>query len=287
MHEWALRLLKIAYIGLIAALPVAAVANYTATVGTGTNFGSFDVGGVKFPGFVISDPTTPTQGASVSAGGAVKVDNSAVTQPVSSTTLSTKANQDTNSATTAHTCSVAGYSELGCLGQIDDDVKTGASAIGAAIPAGAIYAAGQARSSEQSAASNGNLNGFITDLAGKLIVLPYANPENFGVGQITSAMTGTTSTALTGMGAPGASLRWYITSCTVSNSHATVGTMVNLQDGSGGATLWQFPAAPAYGGAAPPFPTPIRQPTTNTGVFAVNATTGSSTLVSCTGYKGA
>jgi hypothetical protein len=37
--------------------------------------------------------------------------------------LSTAALQGTNTATTAHTCSVAGFSELGCLGQVDDDIK--------------------------------------------------------------------------------------------------------------------------------------------------------------------
>lgn len=37
--------------------------------------------------------------------------------------IATAANQATNSATTAHTCSIAGYSMLGCLGQIDDDTK--------------------------------------------------------------------------------------------------------------------------------------------------------------------
>jgi hypothetical protein len=42
--------------------------------------------------------------------------------------LATSANQATNTATTAHTCSVAGYSELGCLGQIDDDVKASIAA---------------------------------------------------------------------------------------------------------------------------------------------------------------
>lgn len=45
------------------------------------------------------------------------------TQPVSSATLATAANQATNAATTVHTCSTGGYSEIGCLGQIDDDVK--------------------------------------------------------------------------------------------------------------------------------------------------------------------
>lgn len=69
------------------------------------------------------------QVAKVSASGLVSVDGSAVTQPISAASLplptgaATAANQATNGATTAHTCSVAGFSELGCLGQIDDDVK--------------------------------------------------------------------------------------------------------------------------------------------------------------------
>ncbi len=114
-------------------------ANYFLTVpGSGTSFGSVVVGGIHYAQQFICDLTTPAQCASVSAGGAVKVDGSAATQPVSAaslplptgaatsanqTTQATKANQDTNSATTAHTCSVAGYSELGCLGDIDDQVK--------------------------------------------------------------------------------------------------------------------------------------------------------------------
>lgn len=64
---------------------------------------------------VICDPTTTTQCAAVDSSGILSV---------KSTTLSTKANQDTNAATTAHTCSTGGYSELGCLGQVDDDIKS-------------------------------------------------------------------------------------------------------------------------------------------------------------------
>lgn len=48
-----------------------AIANYAATVGSGTTFGSFDIGGVKFAGFVINDATVANQGATVSAGGAL------------------------------------------------------------------------------------------------------------------------------------------------------------------------------------------------------------------------
>lgn len=76
-------------------------ANYAVTVGTGTTFGSVVVGGVNYAQQFICDLTTPAQCASVSAGGAVKTDASATTQPVSAASLplptgaSTSANQST------------------------------------------------------------------------------------------------------------------------------------------------------------------------------------------------
>lgn len=143
----------------------------------------------------------------------------------------------------------------------------------------------QARSSEITAVSSADRVNLIADLVGKLIVLPYANPENFVSGVISSAMTGTTSTSL--IAAPAAGLRNYITQITVSNSHATVGTDILVQDGSGGTTLYVIPAAPAFGGATLTFPTPLRQPTTATAIYVANVTTGSNTKVSASGYKGA
>lgn len=120
---------------------------------------------------------------------------------------------------------------------------------------------------------------------GALLTQPYGNPANFVSGAITSAMTGTTTTSL--IAAPAAGLRNYITQITVSNSHATVGTDVVIQDGSGGTTLYTIPAAAVYGGAVITFPTPLRQPTTATAIFCANVTTGASTKVSASGYKGA
>lgn len=163
------------------------------------------------------------------------------------------------------------------------DASTGST--GATTPTKAIQEGGTAQNAEATAVTTGQLKAIVTDLVGKQIVLPYANPENFLNGQITTAMTATTSTALTGMGAQGAGVRVYVTSCSFSNSHATVGTMILLQDGSAGTTLWQQPAAPAFGGGNITFPTPIKT-TANNGLFAVNVTTGSNTFVSCTGYKG-
>jgi hypothetical protein len=143
----------------------------------------------------------------------------------------------------------------------------------------------RARSSEITAVANNDRSDLITDLVGKLLVLPYSNPENFVSGAITSAMTGTTSTSL--IAAPASGLRNYITQITVSNSHATIGTDVVIQDGSGGTTLYTIPAAAVYGGAVLTFPTPLRQPTTATAIYCANVTTGASTKVSASGYKGA
>lgn len=104
-------------------------------------------------------------------------------------------------------------------------------------------------------------------------------------GVITTAMTGTTSTSL--LSAPGAGLYNYVTQITVSNAHATQGTDIVLQDGSGGTTLYTIPAAANYGGAALHFSPPLKQPTANTALFVANVTTGASTKVSVNGYTGA
>ena len=136
-----------------------------------------------------------------------------------------------------------------------------------------------------SVSANNDRTDLVATMTGKLIVQPFSNPENLVSGAITTAMTGTTSTSL--IAAPGAGLRNYITQITVSNSHATVGTDVAIQDGSGGTTLYTIPATANYGGATITFPVPLRQPTTNTALYCANVTTGSSIKVSASGYKAA
>jgi len=121
---------------------------------------------------------------------------------------------------------------------------------------------------------------------GHMLATADAMPENFVSGAITTAMTGTTSTSL--VAAPASGLRNYITQITVSNAHATVGTDVVIQDGNGGATLITIPAAANYGGpGVVVFPVPLRQPTAATALYCANVTTGASTKVSASGYKGA
>lgn len=93
MRKFILSLVALLSIGLTYSF-----ANYTMTQGAGTTFGSTLVGGVHYVQMFICDLTTPGQCASVSAGGAVKVDGSGATQPVSGTVT---ANAGTNLNTSA------------------------------------------------------------------------------------------------------------------------------------------------------------------------------------------
>lgn len=141
---------------------------------------------------------------------------------------------------------------------------------------------GLARSAEAAVVSHLDRVQAVFDLVGKQIVLPYANPENF-VSNASALISTTTSTA--SLPSPGAGLRNYITQITVSNSHATAGTDVLIQDGSGGTTLYVIPAAALWGGAVLTFPTPLRQTSLATGIFFA-ASVAASIRVSISGYKG-
>ncbi len=138
---------------------------------------------------------------------------------------------------------------------------------------------GQARSSEQTAVANADRVNAAFDLVGKQIVLPYANPENFVSGK-SGAMTGTTRTAV--VAAAGAGVRNYITSFMFTNSHATVGTEIVIEDGTSEIFRTYVKAGESFGYT---LPVPLRG-SANTAINATNVTTGSNTHVSAFGYKG-
>ena len=93
-----------------------------------------------------------------------------------------------------------------------------------------IKTGGRARTSEIGAVANDDRTDSIHDKTGRQVIAPYALPEQYVSGAITTSMTGTTSTSL--VAAPAGSLRNYITTIIVSNAHATVGTDVVIQDGN-------------------------------------------------------
>ncbi len=199
--------------------------------------------------------------------------------------ISAKIDQTTPGTTNAVSLAQIGGTTILNGGVVGSQSMGGTVATNVAINANPLNLGAQAVSSENTAVTTARQVQLVADLVGKLIVLPYANPENFVSGAITSAMTGTTTTSL--IAAPASGLRNYITQITVSNAHATQGTDVIIQDGSGGTTLYTIPAAAVYGGAVVTFPTPLRQPTTATAIYCANVTTGASTKVSASGYKGA
>lgn len=98
---------------------------------------------------------------------------------------------------------------------------------------------------------------------------------------IATAMTATTSTQLVAA-ITGSFL--YLTSCQFSNDHATQDTLMRLQDGSGGPTIWQG-NVPHAGGSNVVFPVPLKVPTKGNALFTVNVTTSSSTYAACQGFS--
>jgi hypothetical protein len=81
-----MRKLLLGMVALIGLSTVGALANYAMTQGSGTTFASSVIGSVHYVQMLLCDATAGgTQCAAVSSGGAVKVDGSAVTQPVSGT----------------------------------------------------------------------------------------------------------------------------------------------------------------------------------------------------------
>lgn len=144
-------------------------------------------------------------------------------------------------------------------------------------------------------ASEAKQDTMITHLAAIEIASEDTSPVNTfpfpatPVSGLTTEMTGTTSTAVTGVGAGGASIFNWITQVEIVNTDADTGTIVELQDGSGGTPFYKF-AAPFggtgnVGGSTRSFTTPLKQPTANTALYAKNTTTGAAVTVSVTGFQ--
>lgn len=153
-------------------------------------------------------------------------------------------------------------------------------AAGSAVPANILLQGLRAQNVEATAVTNSASVAQAADLVGKTIILPYANPENFENGT-TAAITDTTSTSV--IASAGGSLRHYVTDCMVTNSHATVGTFVQILDGS--TVLDSGFAAAAGGGFSRTYPVP-RRGTAATALNCQATTTGANFKCSCGAYKG-
>jgi hypothetical protein len=131
----------------------------------------------------------------------------------------------------------------------------------------------QALSAEPSQATTANPQKIFCDLVGKLVMSPYANRELMVRGA--NSTTGTAATAFTGISAPGASIKVYLTDVNCGRSDAgTTAIVVTLNDTS--STPIVIPANGGGGGNNKHFLVPL--------VFAANTAptftsgTGVSTL---------
>jgi len=106
-------------------------------------------------------------------------------------------------------------------------------------------------------------------------------PQDDFVSGVSIDIIGVASTEV--IAAPAATYRLAITDFTVTNDHATVGTVVKLTDGSGGTVLWRNNAREDGGGFSKSLKTPLIL-TAATALHAINETTGASVQVSASGY---
>lgn len=187
---------------------------------------------------------------------ALKVDGSAVTQPVSGTvTANLAAGTNTNEV-------------------------VGDAAHGAAVAGNPVLSGREARTTDGTAVGNGQAVRAIADTLGKQIVIQGAVHDLYTSGKATY----TNTTAADVIAAAGAGVRIAVTSVLVTNAHATVGTKVEIRDGT--TVKIQGQSAAAGGGfAMSGGGTPLFISTANTAVTARCATTGADVDVNISGYK--
>ncbi len=197
---------------------------------------------------VIEDGATRARYATVTAGNAVKVDNSAVTQPVSGTITASN---------------TAG------------DIASGATDSGNPVKIGA-----QARTTDITPVTSAQRVNLIADTLGKLVVLQGSVHDL----QSNGTTNYTTTTAADVIAAAGAGVRIAVTSILATNAHATVASKVEIRDGTTVKIIGHCAAAGGgfslNSGGRPLFIT-----TANTAATARAVTTGADIDVSISGYK--
>lgn len=116
---------------------------------------------------------------------------------------------------------------------------------------------------------------------GVLIVRQHCNLEDV-VQERTTNTDGASTAFASGLAAPGAGVRLWVTSVDIANSSASFCT-VDLRDGSAGSVLWTLPV-PASGGVVKTFNPPLKL-TANT-ALAFDASAATTTLtISANGFK--
>ena len=183
---------------------------------------------------------------------------------------------------------------LDTSGRLQIDTPTGSilNAINGPIPAGTnvigkVDLLGNAGGTLSTAAGSAASTLVGVQGGGAAAVPQSVTPPNLTTGNLvsgtTAAMTGTTSTQVVALVS---AKRLYINRIKCNNSHASVDTLVSIQDGSGGTTLDTLAAGHAYGGEVDSNALPLFWTTAGNGLYAADVTTGASVICSASGFSG-
>jgi hypothetical protein len=219
---------------------------------------------------VLEDGVTRARYATVSATNALKVDGSAVTQPVSGTFW--QATQPVSGTFWQATQPISGTVTASSTA---GDVAHDSGDSGNPVKIG-----GQARTTDATAVASADRVNLIADTLGKQVVLIGAVNDLHVRG--TATYTGTAASDL--IAAAGAGVRIAVMSVLVTNAHATVSTKVEIRDGT--TVKIQGNAQAAGGGFS--FNgggTPLFISTANAAVTGRCVTTGADVDITVTGYK--
>ena len=172
------------------------------------------------------------------------------------------------------------------IGDVDVTSLPGA-AHDAAISGNPVRIAARALSADYPAVAAGDTADLITTLLGKLVVYPYANPNQMW-SYAAPAGGLVNQTAVTIKAAAGGGIRNYITHIDVVNSHATISTELIINDGAAGTVLWRGWLQAAGGGYSINFDPPLRG-TANTllEIDEITATGTTGVLFNCVGFTAA
>lgn len=190
-------------------------------------------------------------------------------------------NPDVGTVGSSASCSAGSSStQMECWYALYAAIQNGVGATGSGVPDDALYEAGNAQSSEPSAATTGYLTGAFFDLVGKRVTSPYANRENM----VRGAGSGSSTSAITMLDAQGSGVKIYATDLTITRNDAgTSAISVTLNDTA--STVIDIPNNGGGGGFSHTYNVPL--------AFAANtaatctASSGVTTLhCSLAGFKG-
>jgi hypothetical protein len=245
---------------------------------------------------VIEDATTRGQRATVSAAGAVKIDGSAVTHPVSGTITNVPSGTQPVSGTVTHvpsgTQTIAGtitavqsgtYAVSGTVTHVPSGTQTIAGTV-TSVPSGTqavsgtftgvsagdvahdgvdsgnpLKIGGQARTTNPTAVADADRVNAVFDKIGRIVTAPCQVRQL--VTSATITLTNTSETTL--LAAGGSGVFHDMTMLTITNTSGTA-VRVDIRDTTGGSVIISFYVAASGGGAVVPFSVPLSQTSSNT-----------------------